>query len=422
MAGFKITPEPAFKITPEPGGMTIAPKGGEAYSATPLLRKAMETYDQLTAPAEGDQLRKEVAKRPATSVANENFWRTLADNALATPAAMTDVLTYPVRDIFNTATKGPKKAPMFSAPLQVTPRPTTASLAALVGKLYGGPTEEDIAAVDAAQSAEFPTATALGEMAGDTASLIIGKAPFSKGAAARAARREKKISSAAHAERKFFSPEAPDEALASFGKSGTVQKIRRWAGRTGEAAAEGAVLGLIKGQDPVELAGWTAGANAGAGILKGAAQTHFVNIKNPVARFVTNSAIMAGSLLVLDGVLPGEDDLKDYEALDKAMKKGIYAVSVGLASGLVAGRARSNRFSALAPKFMDAITSAPRHALTSTISAILGRPPEERKALIDKVSTLGDRAGELSADQIRKLNGAIEKGGDYFLKELEQLQ
>lgn len=409
-----------------PGGMTIYPKGGQPYTASPELQGALETLDLLTEPGslDGDEGREEIRQRSSARVARDRFFEGWSDALLASPAAALDLATYPLR-----------RSPFMESeaasptPLKAFPRMKTSDLAGMVGSLFGGPSAQDIERTGQITAEEHPGATALGEGLSDIASLMTAKAPLSKGAAIRAETREAKIARAEREGKKLYSPARPDEALASFGKSKSMQKFRRWASRTGEAAGEGLFLGMVKEDaDPFELAAWTAGANGALGIVKGVAGKGSAMF-GPILReadwpvkFAAEVAVMSTIFLGVDSLLPGPDDLKDYEAEQAAIDKGVALAAAGAVAGLVAGRARSNRFAALPgstpPAIVDAVTSLPRHALTSAIAAWRQKPPEERERLRETLQGLQDGAIKVSKEARDKMR----KGGSSLIDALEELQ
>jgi len=285
-----------------------------------------------------------------------------------------------------------QKARAPASGLLAFPQPTVQDVGALVRSipslLPGGrkPSEafteesEAFAALSERRKRAHPTAAAVGGVAGDVATIVGGRLPISRGAAKLEAKIAPKAPDAAFGGARTA---ALDPGSARFAdrivNSKALRKLARGAGRSVETGFEAAVLEIVKGDDPLELAAMAAGGQmagsmfltVGEGLLSG----------GPIK--VGNKILLAGAgtaaiLQMLKNVAPGGED-NFIANLNDGFDKVTFAVVLGVVSTLAgSGRLRSKKIGEDFPKITDALAATPRAATISILEGWLDASPPER--------------------------------------------
>jgi hypothetical protein len=350
---FDATPAPAggnvfdqFDL-PASGGLTVAPKGGSPRSFAPVRtgqvpiagREGMAGF-RIGDPSFGQAFGRAALER-------------FINNLLAVPSVLRDAQKVnPITDVQNIlAGQAPKQV------LGSTPRVTLSDIRAALdtagqvpdmvsaGEL--NPVERFRAAqqqqeqAEAARRAQAPFATGAGEVAGDVATLITGRAPISR--ALTAAPKLKQIGTAG-------------EIFINAAK-----KLGRGAGRAAEVGLEGAVLATLNGGDPAKTAALAAGGQAFGSLALTLGRVPFKG-----KGLGALAAIGAGTAAIqlFKALTPGGRD-RILESAESAAEHVGYEMLVGgLAAIMGAGRVRgsdlSKSFPVVADKIADAISTGLR--------------------------------------------------------------
>lgn len=270
------------------------------------------------------------------------------------------------------------------------------------------------------QSLEQGPGGATGQIAGDVATLLTGRAPFSRARApARRARRE-----AAEAEFRDVAPELPEHINRQFRDvltdkvAGLLRNrssdIKRAAQRSAEAGLETATLALLNEDDPVTAAMLGSGAQAGGslGLFLG---------EKPVKRLLP---VVAGATVLTQmykAVGPGERNI--FESFDFAIDKSIAAIALG-AAGAMAGSGRlrgpgAEQF----PALFDAMTAIPRGAVQNRLREMNREVEAGNESPLRVLEILSSEPQRFNRDQLKALERSLysEKSG-AFVKEVERLK
>jgi uncharacterized protein YjbJ (UPF0337 family) len=394
---------------------TIAPKGGTPFQPSVAVDQATEIYRRLM--QEQQDLPLTTDRSTLGNIAQSAMTR-FSNNMLAAPSVAADALSYPLRR----AGLLPGGAGADTSVFGVTPRLTVEGMGAGLRSLRGDVTPqqagEQIQAAEAARQAQYPIATGVGDVVGDVATLAEGRAPLTTGlrkfeyGAAKNVAKGKTLYEAAP-----FASKA--DLLQTVSQSPGFNAFKRGLGRTGEAGVEGAALGLLHNQDPVEAAGFTAGAQGATSMVSDILTRKFVKLPSRVATFAVNAGVLSAALYGLGVALPGE--VKDYEAQKGAVQKMLWGYGLGGIIATVSTRGRSGAVSASMPHVIDALASAPRNAMQSVMIDYLNRDPAKRQDLQTKITTMYQNLDKLSQQQIRDLSAAFNSGNkDRFLTELDK--
>jgi len=340
--------------------------------------------------------------------------------------AMVDLATYPIRSSFpfQSIHAPPEERAKLSGLLTQNAPGANELMGLLTGR-----TPKSVAMDREAIKEEFPWASFAGETGTDVLSLITGKTNFTRLArilegrsALKIARGEKvaeggttAVSKAAAAERRWWN------------KPYTT-KVKRWAGRGAEAGVEGTVFGAIKSDDPIQVGAVTGGMQLGLGFVEGVAKHKVVpkSLRGGLFGFALQVGTMGAALQTMASLIPGEQKAeKDYNARQAAIDKGIATFVLGATATFLGGRSRTGAHATLRPQFTEAITSIPRHTITSFVSRALERSPEEQKIIIEKAKALtsGEGAFSASKEYVQQWHKALSTNADAaidFLLENER--
>lgn len=378
---------------------TIAPKGNAPHQATLLEAQRGNMQQLLGAMAE------QQSRKPKYGAGEAAFYEgslNFVDNMLALPSAAADVVSYPVRRAMNSGyvpgVQG-ERTPVFGA----TPRMTFEGLMGIDPSFR----EE--------MQAQRPIATAIGGLGGDVASLMTGKLPLTKVARkleTRAAEGIEKAEDLADYGSKIAKT-AAEARKKKFWSKPVGRKVKRWAGRVAEAGGEGAALAIMKGEDPLTMAAWTGGAQAGLGAMSGVATHNYLGSKllgnRKLANLAANVAILTSTLGAVAYLTPGDQKYdKDYYAEDGAFGKVLGGAAIGFAAGIFSGRARTGKWARLKPKLTEAVTSVPRHTMQAGLARFVQEStPEERAAVQAKLKQI-DPTDKDAADAWAKASKSPE--------------
>jgi hypothetical protein len=246
-----------------------------------------------------------------------------------------------------------------------------------------------------------PIASALGQAAGDAATLVTGRAPLA------VARRNAQLRQAPKTEQ--LAPGAKQLARDIF-QSDKMKSLKRATGKAAETGLEGATLAILNDGDPIETAGWVAG-----GQLVGSLG---LEVFPPTKRGAVNFAVAVGSVATLlrfgQEFSPGENSV--WTAVDQSFNKMKYGLIAGLGGAFVgAGRIGTSQGATSfgrslqrnAPAITDSITAIPRGMVVSMTNEILKDGNEEKVTALETMAQNPERFDEAIQKRIER---AIKKG------------
>jgi len=403
---------------------SVAEKAGagtQAVQVSQTQAQAYDAYQRLLHMSEDTKRRREHWRKEASpgSAALMSGGLNAIDMSLATPFALADLATYPIRSGFQGVNTPPEERAKLTGPfMQYAPNAND-----VMGKLTGAGADSVEADRDAI-SAEFPVTSMAGEIGTDVLGLMTGKMPL-----ANAARKlETKSAARIHKAEEIADKTADKGYVASRAEAQTRRmwkrplalRAKRWAGRSAEAGLEGFMLSAIKGGDPLETAALTGGIQAGLGAIEGTAKHRLKGLpKRGLLGFAAQALAMGVVLQAGSKLLPGEAATKrDYEARDAAIEKALVAAGMGITASILAGRTRTgagNWLGTARNQMIDGITSVPRYTMASVLTKILDKPPTEREALVAKLNNMASGqyvAESLSPDFVKGWNKALRQGAD----------
>ncbi|MCH8134595.1 MAG: hypothetical protein IIB77_01285 [Proteobacteria bacterium] len=281
---------------------------------------------------------------------------------------------------------------------------------------------DEFAATAEQRKERHPIAVGSGELAADVATLLSARAPAAKGINKLETKLFGKASDIQFggAVPKLIAPGAKRLAN-NIIQSKAVKSLARGAGRSLEAGFEAATLDLLKGDDPLETAGWVMAGQAGGSVILTATKGLFSGGALRIGGKLALSALSFGAILQLvnDTVPGGEDSLID------SIEIGFEKVQLGLILGLIAGvaggaRFRGGRVAEDLPKIIDALAAIPRLSVISFVEDLVDAPPAERKNIERVISKLIEDPLFFGKDITPKLQNAMEN--NRFAEELRALQ
>lgn len=367
-------------------------------------------------------------KENAGSAFVESGLRSMANTILAIPSATGDILAATVaapRLLPGGATFGElftEEQSKFPASLiRAIPRPTVEgieagarSLPALMpgGETFSARKQTELFNINAENErlrTKFPFAASAGDVAGDVASIVLGRLPFAKSIA----KAESKLAGKARA----LIPQITDPGLRAWTttvlNSPKTRALARGASRSVETGLEAAALDIINGGDNLEIAAYAAGGQAG-GSLALSALTKPTGIKLAVG------AIAFGSVLqVLRDTVPG-DQGNWVSAVGTGFEKITLAIGLGVMSGAIgAGRLRGGVNAKNFPKIMDAISTTPRAATLSMLQDYVSAKPQEQQHIERVLNNLSTDPEFYGPDAMSRLAKALEAGN--FIDEIRKI-
>jgi hypothetical protein len=281
-----------------------------------------------------------------------------------------------------------------AALLRAIPAPTVQGLAAaarsIPSLLPGGETPREayannratIAEEDERVRQEHPFATGAGEVAGDVATLITGRAPIAslvRRAEERLTRKGPEI---------FFGGTVPaiepgirrtiDRAL----KAETTRRLARGAGRSVETGLEAAILETVKGDnpDPLQAAALAAGGQvAGSAFLEGGRGLLSGGLLKGGGKVALAAGSIAGMWQLVKSATPGGRD-RILESIEHGFDSVAFSVMLGaVASVAGAPRYRDGKLAEELPRIVDGLASVPRGATLSLLTDFANADESEQQ-------------------------------------------
>lgn len=264
-----------------------------------------------------------------------------------------------------------------------------------------------------------PIATGAGDIAGDAATIFTGRLPRTR--ARQQAARETRLSEEAseraamqglsESGKQKISDVLTGKILPALGRG--TQTAGRGAKKAGEAGIEGTTLALLNDGDPISTGMWAAGAQ-GAASLPLFALDEFSR-----APF---KSLGVGTLAFSLFQLYGPETTQVIESTEDAVRKAGAGLALGALSGLAgAGRVRGSVMENY-PRFADALTSAPRGAVLSTIEDLNNAQNEGETAPLGVMEKFVTDPAFFNENQQKALGRALtsEKTG-AFRQEVDRL-
>lgn len=257
-----------------------------------------------------------------------------------------------------------------------------------------------------------------GEVLGDVATILTGRAPLAR-RRARASQQRRSQVEQEFRERIRIPDELQDELNDSFTRNivpfikGTGRGLKRGTGRAVEGGIEGATLAFLQEGDPSAMFGLGAGAQAAGSLGLHAAE-------KPVKRLLPYIGTGIVVHEMWKAAAPGPQNF--FESKDFAINMavaGFAAGAVGALSG--AGRLRgptADKF----PELFDAVTAAPRGAVRSRLEELTKNAEEGNNTPQKVLERFVQNPGAFSHDQQNALGRALnsEREG-AFTREVERL-
>lgn len=276
----------------------------------------------------------------------------------------------------------------------------------------------DQRAADRELAEQAPGATLAGEILGDVATVLSGRAPVVRARAPQlAANRARLTQEAAEQAPMKLSPKIERElndivsrSIAPMFTSGGRQLARAGV-KAGETGVEGAVLALLNEGDPVATGAFAAGGQAAGSamlFLGGKAVRHPLHFI--AAAFAASEMFKAAT--------PGEQDF--FASKDFAVQKAIASFALGTAAAMMgAGRFRSPQAERF-PALFDAMTATPRAAAISGLLQDFVNGSDGGDNLPLRVAEQVHQHPErFSRDQVNALSRAMTNG--RFAQEVNRL-
>ena len=203
-------------------------------------------------------------------------------------------------------------------------------------------------------------------------------------------------------------------------KSPALRTLANRTGRAVEAGIEGYLMGLMSDGDPIELAGYAAGAQGSGSLLLSGASKLLKGGVGEVGLKLGASAFAVGSVLqLLKEATPGGQDFI-LESMESGYSKVMWFLGLGMLSGL-AGYGRVTMpegFVAALPKFFDHMAAIPRTAMTSLIGEMTQDPSIE--PVIRKLKSDPMHFGPDAARQIQRAISTEEVSLSETIKNLTE--
>lgn len=298
-----------------------------------------------------------------------------------------------------------------------TGREILAGAGALPGLLSGDYSQQFDAAMAErdAIAEQNPIATLAGQLGGDAATLMLGRAPRSgPGGMFDEFIRQNidKLSSSALKVAGNATPAARTvgQSLSKeFGNrisSETFRNLAKGAGRSLETGLEGALLAVAQDGDPLETAGFAAGTQAASSLaLYGVSETFQLGSKaakavglGPVGKFVAGGIVSAGLAAGLMKLLQADPEAAEETAYDK--------LALGVVLGIAAiGGKRSKADGVLKewPTIADGILTIPRAAMINAAQKWAEKPEDAQL-----VSALAENPNQFTPEQIQGFRKGLE--------------
>ena len=236
---------------------------------------------------------------------------------------------------------------------------------------------------------ERPFATNVGQVGGDALTMLGLRVP---GVTARAALPAAAAPATAGA---LTLPRLTSNIL----RSAPIAKLGKVLGRSGEAAAEGAVIAALNDNDPLFTAAASAGAQA-IGTLS--AEVFRTGIGKT---FIGLAALMLAAREAIPGFDPGVFDVVDIAA----NKVGLGLIT-GLVTALPAARLSGRNQTAATAMLLDAVSSMPRNSMQSMMDGLIGSMQSGTDSAATAARQMLDQAATVTDDQVRRFERAVRNG------------
>ena len=270
----------------------------------------------------------------------------------------------------------------------------------LLTERFGPAFDEELARINAEMQSgrdENPFAAGAGDFVGIGGAMALGRLPFSKGIK----RAEQKLTSQL---------KNMDDGLRAtakeYLKSSPITSLARGLGRTTEAGLETAVIQLVQGEDPFELAGYVMGGQAAGSAVLGSIKTAGKH------KVLTAAFVLAAGLQVASNLTPGGRD-SFIASLEGGFEKVTWGLVLGGLVGAVGGgRLRGNKgtFERKNAAIADAVQSIPRTSLIAFAGDYFDATPDEQQTIDATLQQLGEDPEFFGPEISDKLNTAILEG------------
>jgi hypothetical protein len=340
----------------------------------------------------------------------ESGFNRFVNNLLAVPSASGDLLAAGAAGVEGVAAKlsgGPadfgrryeeQQQKFPASALRAIPRPTMQDLEAAGATvrsgalLPGGETpsaafgaaKAGIEAEDAALRAEHPIASAAGDITGDVASLVTGRAPVAnlvRKAEQRLAPKVADMSFGGATKAAVGGPLSPARVAENIWTSPKLRRVARGLGRSAETGIEAAVLEVMKGgeEDPLSAAALAAGGQAGASVMLQMGQGLLSGGWKDAGVKVGAAAFSVWSLWQLaKSATPGGED-RILESIETGYDKIAASLVLGsLAAISGAPRFRDANLDRTLTQVVDAAATVPRGVTLSWLTNLVGSDGEKR--------------------------------------------
>lgn len=350
---------------------------------------------------------------PASVVFGERALRTLADNVLALPGSIGRVME-PVTKAAGIPAPNERSniAPTtgdFAAGIRAIPGLLTGDQGALLQE------QERQAVADDAFRQGSPAIASMGEVAGDIGGLLALRRP--------AAKRIRQVEDALVG-RQVTLPLRPGARviLESAINSPAARSLARGAGRSLETGVDAAILSVLQGEDPTEIAAYAAGSQLGGSAILGGTKSLFTG--GPLkagAKLTLAAGATMGVIQVMKSATPGGQD-RILESIETGFDKVKWALFLGAASGIAgAGRLRSGEITRTLPRLSDAISTMPRATVISLANEWRSASSEDQQRM-ERVLQLQAQNPEIfGPEATRKIQKATEDSKTSLVETINSL-
>lgn len=248
-----------------------------------------------------------------------------------------------------------------------------------------------------------PVASVAGDVLGDVATLVTGRAPLARAA------RDRRFAARANPVDKAVEATTPPKGLEALRQtaddvvqSKLVQSLKRGGIRIAETGLEGAVIGALNDDDPLTSGAMAAGAQTAGSALLSISE----GVLGRRGRNLVMAAAATTSFIQLfKSATPGDRD-RILESTESAFNK-IAATLVlgGLAGAAGMGRV-GGRLPDRLPAFADAVTSIPRGSVVSLLSEI-GQGDADAQLIEDVLLRLAEDPEFFGPTAARRIERAL---------------
>ena len=251
-----------------------------------------------------------------------------------------------------------------------------------------------------------PLAASTGEVAGDVATLVAGRAPIAR------AVRNRRLSSPSR-------PSTPIEPgtkqlLDDIVNSRVIKGLKSGGVKVGEAGLEGAVLAALNDEDPLNSSALAAGSQAAGSLFIQGTEGVFGRGGRNLA---LTAATTMGFIQLFKTVTPGGRD-RILESSESAFDKIAALIALGGLASITGFGRSGERLSNQVPIFADAITSIPRGSVLSVLSDLGDDTDGNIEAVLSKLIEDPDFFGPTAS---RRLSRALTNEKVSIAKTIDSL-